>query len=99
MPSYLSSPVANLQSVEIHINECDETEIGFLGCLLQRSPNLKNFKLRFPEESEGKPNQWFKEKWANLKEAHVQGKIPEKICEFFISDHSFHYARIMYTSL
>ena len=39
-------------------------------------------KLLFSEESEGKPNKWFKEKWANLKEAHVPGKILEKICEF-----------------
>jgi hypothetical protein len=82
MPSYLSSPVANLQSVEIDINECDETEIGFLRCLLQRSPNLTNFKFFFPMENEGEPSKWFREKWAHFKEAHAQGKIPENICEF-----------------
>jgi hypothetical protein len=82
MPSYLSAPVANLQSLDINISQYDETEIGFLRCLLQRSPNLTIFTFVFPVENEGKPSKWFREKWAHLKEAHLQGKIPEKICEF-----------------
>jgi hypothetical protein len=76
MPSYLSSPVANLRSLEININTCDETVLGLWSCLLQRSPNLKSFKFSFPMDI------WFNEKWVNLKRAHEEGNIPEKICEY-----------------
>jgi hypothetical protein len=82
MPSYLSSPVANLQSLHISISQYDEREIGFLRCMLQRSPNLTKFKFFFPTENEDKPRKWFREKWLPLKGAHEEGKIPEKICEF-----------------
>jgi len=88
MPSYLSSPVANLQSLEIKFNTCDETILGLLGCMLQRSPKLKSFKLSFPKEK------LFKEKWVNLKRAHDEGKILKIYANiFFICNHFFHNAR------
>jgi len=82
MPSYLSSPIANLQTVDIHINKCDDTEIDLLSCLLHRSPMLESFKFTFSKDHEGEQSKLFSEKWAYIKRAHGQGKLPDKICEY-----------------
>ena len=64
------------------MNKCDETEIGFLICVLQRSPQLKSLKFTFPNDLEGEQSNLFLEKWTNMKKDHEEGKIPEKISEF-----------------